>query len=301
MAAKAIVGSAMETSHIPRRVGPAVLVLAPLLALIGMAGSAGGYSIQFCAQIPIVGGIPPWGFHTGAPITGASGSYARGHGDINLADNTVSGILCQVDRVPNQPDRLIIMTVEHHLVYHSHYAVMWGFPGNIMKIIVRVKSSTDPRCKVGTHGRVTLFASYNGVRSDSVQFTSRPPATTTTTSTTGRRSTTRSRRFRRSPALFGGSRRPSHGRRSTPQLFSFLFRGLLPMDGRRADRRAARADSHDCRELPVLLQQRVAGSVECERKRLGGALLPALRCRSRSPLASSSPPLSSCPCARWPR
>ena len=47
---------------------------------------------------------------------------------------------------------------------------MWGVPGNIMKIIVRVKSSTDPRCEVGTLGNVTLFASYNGVRSDSVQF-----------------------------------------------------------------------------------------------------------------------------------
>jgi hypothetical protein len=147
------------------------LVLTPLLALISTAGSAAGFPVQYCAQIPIVGGIPPWGFHTGAPITGASGSYARGHGDINLAANTVSGILCQVDRVRYLPDRLIIMTVEHHLVYHSHYAVMWGVPGNIMKIIVRVQSSTDPRCTVGTLGRGTLFASYNGVRSDSVQFT----------------------------------------------------------------------------------------------------------------------------------
>jgi len=34
-----------------------------------------------------------------------------------------------------------------------------------------VQSSTDAGCKVGTIGRVTLFASYNGVRSDSVQFT----------------------------------------------------------------------------------------------------------------------------------
>jgi hypothetical protein len=39
-----------------------------------------------------------------------------------------------------------------------------------MKINVRVQSSTDPRCEVGTHGHATLFASYNGVRSDSVQF-----------------------------------------------------------------------------------------------------------------------------------
>jgi hypothetical protein len=161
----------MQKTHGMRRVGVAAFVLAPLLALIGMSGSAAGFSVQYCSQIPIVGGIPPWGFHTGSPITGATGSYARGHGDINLDANTVSGILCQVDRVRHQPDHLIIMTVNHHLVYHSHHAVMWGYPGNIMKITVRVKSSTDPRCKVGTVGAVTLFASYNGVRSDSVQFT----------------------------------------------------------------------------------------------------------------------------------
>jgi hypothetical protein len=161
----------MARNHLTRSIGLAILVLVPLLALLGTSGTATGYQIQFCAQIPIVGGIPPWGFHTGAPITGATGSYARGHGDIDLAANTVSGTLCQVDRVRDRPDRLIIMTVEPHLVYHSHYAVMWGVPGNIMKIVVRVQSSTDPQCKVGTRGRVTLFGSYNGVRSDSVQFT----------------------------------------------------------------------------------------------------------------------------------
>jgi len=153
------------------RIGPAVIALAPLLSFALMAGPATAFQVQYCAQIPIVGGIPPWGFHTGAPITGATGSYARGHGNINLAANTVSGILCQVDRVPNQPDRLIVMTVENRLVYHSHTAMMWGFPGNIMKITVRVQGSTDPPCKVGTVGAVILFASYNGVRSDSVQFT----------------------------------------------------------------------------------------------------------------------------------
>ena len=161
---------AMRTNKIIRRLGLGALVLTPLLALIGMAGSASGYQTEYCSQVPIVYGTPPWGFNTGSPITGATGSYARGHGDIDLDANTVSGILCQVFRVRNKPDRLIIMTVEHHLVYHSHYAQMWGFPGNIMKIIVRVKSSTDPGCKVGTIGHVTLFASYNGVRSDSVQF-----------------------------------------------------------------------------------------------------------------------------------
>jgi hypothetical protein len=152
------------------RIGLAVLALAPLLAVMSSAGSASAYTTDYCAGVPIFYGTPPWGFNTGSPITGATGSYARGHGNINLDANTVDGVLCQVFRVRNKPDRLIVMTVEHHLVYHSHYAQMWGFPGNIMKIIVRVKSTTDPGCKVGTVGHVTLFASYNGVRSDSVQF-----------------------------------------------------------------------------------------------------------------------------------
>lgn len=152
------------------RGGLGLLLAMLMLALVGAPGAATGRPLQDCAQIPIVGGIPPWGFHTGPPITGATGSFARGHGNIDLGADTVSGILCQVDRFAGQPDRLVIMTVEHHLVYHSHYAMRWGYPGNIMKIVVRVKSSTDPRCMVGTVGRVTLFASYNGVRSDSVQF-----------------------------------------------------------------------------------------------------------------------------------
>ena len=165
---KAIVGSEMGRNHLTRRIGLAVLVFTPLLVLISTVGQAAGYS-PGCGQIPIVGGIPPWGFHTGPPI-GETGSFARGHGQINLEANTVSGILCQEDRSRNQPTRAITMTVEHHLLHHSHYAVMWGFPGNIMKIILRVRASNDPKCNVGTVGRATLFASYNGVRSDSVQF-----------------------------------------------------------------------------------------------------------------------------------
>jgi hypothetical protein len=135
--------------------------LTALLATLGTAGSASGHTS--CSQVPTVYGIPPWGFHTG-PYTG-SPSFAKGHGDIDLQANAVSGIICQQDRAGT-----IIMSVEHRLVYHSHYATMWGYPGNIMKIKVRVTRSSDPSCALGTVGRATLYASYNGVRSDSVQF-----------------------------------------------------------------------------------------------------------------------------------
>jgi hypothetical protein len=147
-----------------------MVALGALIALAALAGSATGYQVQYCAQIPIFRGTPPWGFNTGSPITGASGSYARGHGDISLGANTVSGVLCQVDRLPGKPDRLIVLTVERRLVYHSHGYMMWGFPGNLIKLNVRVTSSTDRRCSVGTPGQLIVYGSYNGVRSDSVQF-----------------------------------------------------------------------------------------------------------------------------------
>jgi hypothetical protein len=157
------------TASQTRRCALALLALmTTLLTLAGMAGQAAGYT-PGCQEIPIVYGIPPWGFHTGAP-SGETGSFARGHGEINLEAGTVSGIICQEKHFPNQPTRAITMTVEHHLVYHSHYATMWGYSGNIIKIIVRVSASNDPGCEVGTVGHATLFASYNGVRSDSVQF-----------------------------------------------------------------------------------------------------------------------------------
>ena len=143
------------------RLGLVLGALAALAATPAITGSAA--AATSCSQVPTVYGIPPWGFHTGS-YTGES-SFAKGHGDIDLEANTVSGVMCQQDRAGT-----IIMSVAHHLDYHSHYAMMWGFPGNIMKIRFRVTRSTDPHCAVGTLGRATLYASYNGVRSDSVRF-----------------------------------------------------------------------------------------------------------------------------------
>jgi hypothetical protein len=145
--------------------------------VLGVALAAGGTGLipgpatltAAYAAAPGCSGIPPWGFHTGS-FTGPRGSFSRGHGEINLDANTVSGVICQETRVPGKVTRAITMSVEHHLDYHSHQAVMWGFPGNVIKIHVRVLASSDPGCEKGSVGRATLFASYNGVRSDSVQF-----------------------------------------------------------------------------------------------------------------------------------
>ena len=58
----------MLRKYLMRGLGLAAVVLTPVLALVSVTGSATA-SVQYCAQVPIVGGIPPWGFHTGQPIS----------------------------------------------------------------------------------------------------------------------------------------------------------------------------------------------------------------------------------------
>jgi hypothetical protein len=140
-------------------------------AAAAVAASSAAYPINYCQVIPTVN-VPRegWGYHAGAPITGATGSYSRGHGTINLSTGATTGVICQVDRVRHHPDRQIVLAVARHAISHSHYAYMFGYEGNSETLAVKVQRSTDPKCKVGTRGRVTIFASYNGVRDDSVQF-----------------------------------------------------------------------------------------------------------------------------------
>jgi hypothetical protein len=158
-----------------RGAGRAKLVGLGLAALVSTAvvtpvssSATGSRSPAYCT-IPTKN-YSPWGFHTGPPITGATGSYGHGHGTFDPASHTASGIMCQVFRVRNAADRQIILSVKRHLVEYDHTAMMWGFPGNLVKLAVRVRQSTDPHCPVGTSGLVTIFASYNGVHQDSVKL-----------------------------------------------------------------------------------------------------------------------------------
>ena len=96
--------------------------------------------------------------------------YSHGWGDINLGTNWISGKICQDVYGGGRPTRMIAVRVGPRIIHHTHYAKMWSYPGNLIKAVVKVISSTDPRCKIGTRGHVTMYASYNGVRSDSIQF-----------------------------------------------------------------------------------------------------------------------------------
>jgi hypothetical protein len=145
-------------------------VVAILATALVAAVAAASPPINYCQVIPSANVLRnQWGFHGGYPITGATGSYTKGHGKVNLVTGAVSGVICQVDRPPNMPDRQIVVS-PRSLIFASHHAVMFGVPGNMIKMGVRVTSTTDLMCPVGTHGQVTMFASYNGIAKDSIQF-----------------------------------------------------------------------------------------------------------------------------------
>lgn len=141
-----------------------------ILAAGAIAAAPASATIYPCfTQLPGRAGIPPWGFHTSAPLAGTSGWYSRAYGNIDLAAHRISGKLCQAHFVRHH-EGLIVMRALSPIISHSHVAVMWGYPGNEITTRVRVVASSDRSCRVNSVGIITMFASYNGVRSDSVSY-----------------------------------------------------------------------------------------------------------------------------------
>ena len=155
------------------------LIVGAFLALTAGASTtvtpAQAGAVPHCAWytgsgIPAGSGIPPWGFHATQPFPGGASGLAYGWGDINLDTNWISGKICQEVHAGGRPTRMIAVSVGPTIAFHSHIATMWGYPGNLIRTSLTVTASTDPGCPVGTSGRVIMYASYNGVRSDSMQF-----------------------------------------------------------------------------------------------------------------------------------
>jgi hypothetical protein len=127
----------------------------------------GHYMNYTGSGIPAGSGIPPWGFHASQSFPGGGSGFAWGWGDVNLSASAISGRICQE---AHGPASVISIKVGPHISYQSHDAVMWGYPGNLIKTSLTVTASTDPACAVGTTGHITMYASYNGVRTDSMEF-----------------------------------------------------------------------------------------------------------------------------------
>lgn len=151
--------------------GPRLLTILGLLGallLLGGSALASSPAPAYCT-IRTAGADVQWSFRVGAPITAANGTYAHGHGTIS--GQSVTGVICQVDRVPGFPDRQIILTAVSPVISLQHAVPFDGALSNQLQLHVRVTSSTDPKCRVGTKGELTLIATYNGVHHDSVRFT----------------------------------------------------------------------------------------------------------------------------------
>ncbi len=136
-------------------------------AVISATSGAASVPAAYC-PLPPGPANPSWGFHVGAPILGTHGTYAHGRG--TLGNGRASGEICQVDRAAGLPDRQIVLSVTAGTAVPEHAVVVSGVLGNLLVLPVRVISTTDGHCVVGTHGSVTLFSSYNGVHKDNVKL-----------------------------------------------------------------------------------------------------------------------------------
>ena len=152
-----------------------VACLALSVGSAAMPAAAQGAPLPACGHyrnytgsgIPAGSGIPPWGFHASQSFRGGGRGFAWGWGDVNLGTSRISGRICEQVHAPAST---IAITVGPDISYQSHYAMMWGYEGNLIKTSLTVTASTDPACVVGTGGHITMYASYNGIRSDSMQF-----------------------------------------------------------------------------------------------------------------------------------
>jgi hypothetical protein len=139
-------------------------------ALVFVAGAALGASrpVAYC---PLRVGTPSvsWAFHAGAPPQGATGSYAHGHGSVS--GRSASGAICQVDRARRSPDRQIQLAITQTGVILERGITVRGVRGAELQLPVAVATSSDPACRIGTRGSVTLFSSYNGAHQDFATFT----------------------------------------------------------------------------------------------------------------------------------
>ena len=137
------------------------VVATALTASVAATARAG----NLCNELPIANVLRnDLGFRAGWPSGSQPGT--RGHAKVNLTTRRVSGVMCQANRGGTS----IILSIGHRLLFASHHAVRFGVPGNILTTNVRVTNTTDPNCPIGTHGQLTVFASYNNLHKDSVEL-----------------------------------------------------------------------------------------------------------------------------------
>lgn len=163
-----------QTFKVRRRLTLVALALVGAVVSIVAAGGAAPAAASgpppCFAQVPTESGTFGWAFSTSAPLTRSAGRYARALGSLNFAANRITGGICQV-RYVHASAELVVLHVLSPMILHTHFARVRGFPANEIETHVRVATSSDRGCRVGTVGTLTMLATYDGVRQDSVTLT----------------------------------------------------------------------------------------------------------------------------------
>jgi hypothetical protein len=139
------------------------------------SGAAAGPSSAGSAKCPIKASASEaravqWAFtEFGAPSgshPGIASSYTHGRG--TWAKGKGSGTACHEDSLSGgKPSRDLVLKVTGSARL-SPGIVRLGLPGVGLALKVSVAASDDPLCTAGTHGTVTLFASYHEAHRDTV-------------------------------------------------------------------------------------------------------------------------------------
>jgi hypothetical protein len=140
-----------------------------------MVAFAGGATAKTAgnAQCPLKPGSPSggdvqWAFsETGPPAGSHRGISSYTHGRGNWTSGRATGKACSQDsRTTGPPDNIVLAVAGNATL--SPGIMELGLPGVGLTLSVTVSGSDDPACAAGTHGTVTLLASYYSTHSDSL-------------------------------------------------------------------------------------------------------------------------------------
>lgn len=118
------------------------------------------------------GGSVQWAFTETGPPSGAhpgiASSYTHGRG--NWSGGHATGTACHEDSLTGgHGSRELVLKIAGSAKLSPGITRM-GLPGVGLELKGTVSASNDPECATGTHGTVTLFASYHSIHSDSLQL-----------------------------------------------------------------------------------------------------------------------------------
>jgi hypothetical protein len=145
-----------------------VLLLTIVIAGVAEAQPATRASCPLHTGSPS-GGDVQWGFsETGPPSSrhqGIRSSYTHGRG--NWTNGRASGVVCSQDSLTNGPARNLVLSVAGTAKLSPRVTEL-GLLGVRLMLTVRVTASDDGGCATGTHGTITLFASYYAIHRDAL-------------------------------------------------------------------------------------------------------------------------------------